>query len=307
MLIPSENKNSKNLEKEIISTLIFYKILNVPCLTIFELYRRLINNGQSASIYDINESLSKSSKIKLLNGFYYICASGDNDGINYFNERTKNTKISAQKIKKAKKIANLLSIIPFVRSIGISGSVSMNSANPESDIDFFIISSKKRVWLTRLFTVALTQLIGQRRHKNIITDKICLNIYIADERTKYPIKNMANSQMILMTLPIYNKNIFNNFLNANAKWMSNHIANLKNNLFLKNISSSNYFEKTNKILNGMERFLEKTFSSRIFHKTPNAKPPYIVINDDALLFHYPRSKNVEVTEKYNRLISQMAQ
>lgn len=302
MLTLSENKN---LEKEILSTLIFYKILNVPCLTIFELYRHLIKNSRSTDICDIDKTLSESSKIKSHNGFYYTCIPGEDNETDYFNGRIKNAKVSAIKIKKAKKIANLLSFIPFIRSIGISGSVSMNGAKPESDIDFFIISSSKRVWLTRLLSVALTQIIGQRRHKNIIEDKICLNIYIADEKTKYPIKNMANGQMILMTLPIYNKNIFNAFLGVNAEWISDYIANFKNNLFLKDSPDSDYPKKINKILDRLEHSLGETFSRRIFHKTPNARPPYIVISDDALLFHYPRSKNIEATEKYDELTSQL--
>ena len=303
MLTLSENKN---LEKEILSTLIFYKILNVPCLTIFELYRHLIKNSRDTGIYDIDKTLSESSKIKSHNGFYYACIPGEDNETDYFNGRIKNAKVSAIKIKKAIKIASLLSFIPFIRSIGISGSVSMNGAKLKSDIDFFIISSRKRVWLTRLLTVALTQIIGQRRHKNTIEDKICLNIYIADEKTKYPIKNMANGQMILMTLPIYNKNIFNVFLSANAEWISKYIANFKNNLFLKDSLNGDCSEKTNKVLNRLEHFLGGIFSRRIFHKTPNARPPYIVISDDALLFHYPRSKNIEATEKYNQLTSQLA-
>lgn len=305
MPILSENKSSENLEKEILSTLIFYRILNVPCLTAFEIYRHLIVNGKKASLADIKDSLTDSPSIRCGNGFYRTNAPKNITPTDCLDQRIRNAKTSAQKMKKAKSISRLLSIIPFIRSIGISGSVSMNGARPESDIDFFIISSKNRIWLTRLLTVILTQMIGQRRHKNIIKDKICLNIYIADENTRYPVENMANSQMILMTLPIYNKDIFKRFLSSNSEWMDAHINDLGKNIYFKNSTDCSQLQKNNKSLDRLESLLAKTFSNRIFRKTPDAKPPYLVMDSTALLFHYPRSKNVEATEKYNHLISRL--
>lgn len=301
----SENKNSKDLEKKIISTLIFYKILNVPCLTIFEIYRYLINDGRGANMIEIEKTLADSSVIKSQNGFYWTDAPVINTSTDCFKRRMENTKTSAAKIKKAKKIALLLSIIPWIKSIGISGSVSMNGAKPESDIDFFIISYKNRIWLTRLLTVILTQLIGQRRHKNMIKNRICLNIYIADENTKYPIENMANSQMILRTLPIHNKDIFKKFLFANRDWMGAHINNFDKNIFIKKEGNNDLSKKSYKNLDRIENLLSGIFSDRIFRKTLDAKPPYLVMNSKALLFHYPRSKNVEATEKHDQITSQL--
>lgn len=301
----SENKSSKNLEKEILSTLIFYKILNVPCLTAFEIYRRLITNEKNVSLTDIKNNLADSPSIRCKNGFYWTNVPEDNTPADCFDQRMRNAKTSAKKIKKAKSVSRLLSIIPFIKSIGISGSVSMNGARPESDIDFFIISSKDRIWLTRLSTVLLTQLIGQRRHRDIIEDKICLNIYIADEATKYPVKNMANSQMIVATLPLYNHDIFKRFFSANSSWMSNHINNFAKNIYLKNGVADNRMQKNNHLLDRLETLSAKIFSDRIFRKTPDAKPPHLVMDSTALLFHYPRSKNAEATEKYNHLTSRL--
>lgn len=293
---------NKELKKNIVETLIFHQLLNIPCLTLFEIYKYLISPSET-NILDVYNTLSDNSLSRLIrskNGFYYL-----NNEKNAFETRILAAKISSQKIKKAKKIGNFLKFIPLIKSIAISGSVSAHSANPESDIDFFIISKKNRIWFSRFLTVFLTQIIGQRRHKNIIKDKICLNIYIADETEKYPIQNMANGQIISKTLPIYNKIVLTEFLNRN-KWIAAHLSNFKNNVIqkIKPPEMESVADKKNSLIgNVLEDFMAKIFSKRILNKTPDAKPPFLVMNSAALLFHYPRSKNEEVMAKYKEAVA----
>lgn len=295
--------DNKYLNKEIISTLLFYQLLNVPCLTAFEIYKYLIKNSDrtNSSLSDIYKALSNNSKIRSQNGFYWLSSENKNQYKNHILA----AKISAQKIKKARKVGCLLKFIPFVKSIVVSGSVSMDAAKPESDIDFFIISQKDRIWLTRLATVFLTQIIGQRRHKEIINDKICLNIYIANEQSEYPVKNLSNAQMILRSLPVYNKKTFLLFLSANKNWLGEYIENFDKNFLISRGIPSNYKLQTinYKLADFLESIIGKILSKRISRNSPDAKPPFLVITNNALLFHYPRSKNVEVMEKYEKAIA----
>lgn len=302
--------DNKNLNKNIVSTLLFYQILNVPCLTIFEIYRYLIRNSSilasnsqnQTNLSDICKSLQDNNLVKSKDGFYWL-AFGHNNNRRY-DDRILSAKISAQKIKKVKKTARLLKLISFVKSIAISGSVSMDGARPESDIDVFIISKKNRIWLARLATVFLTQIIGQRRHKNIIKNKICLNIYIADEQSGYPVKNLANSQMIARSLPVYNKNIFTSFLSANKNWLGNYVENFDKNFLIKRNFTNYKLQTTDyKPIDFLESIIGKILSKRILRNSPDAKPPFLVITNSALLFHYPRSKNAEVTEKHEKALA----
>lgn len=298
--------DNKSLDKNIISTLLFYQILNVPCLTAFEIYKHLISvkhGAQNAKLSDVYSSLAANKGINSCNGFYWL-TSGSNSSRQY-DDRILTAKISAQKIKKVKGVSRLLKLIPFVKSIAISGSVSMDGAKPESDIDVFIISRKNRIWLSRLATVFLTQIIGQRRHKEIVQDKICLNIYVADEQSEYPVKNLANSQMIAKSLPIFNKNIFVSFICANKNWLGECLENFDKN-FLTNYRyrANGNLEKSYAIIDFLENLIGKILSARIIRNTPDAKPPFLLISNSALLFHYPRSKNAEVMEKYEKSIAE---
>ena len=56
-------------------------------------------------------------------------------------------------VEKAKQIARLLYKFPYVRAIGLSGSVSKNFADENSDIDYFLITKANRLWIARTLLV----------------------------------------------------------------------------------------------------------------------------------------------------------
>lgn len=292
------------IKKTIISTLIRYHVEEVPGLSLFEIYKHLKPSNSAVSMADVRatlDALLSQNSIISKNGFYNIdIKKSYND---FFTERISTSKISAQKIQKAIKISRLLKIIPFIKSIAISGSVSMSGSKPDSDIDVFIISKKNRIWLTRFLTVFLTQIIGQKRTKNSIKNKICLNLYVADEDTVFPIQNIASSHMIAKILPIYNKFAFQAFLDANKNWLEKYISNFKNNFILTKNTAKLPIERENTIINVAEKLLAKILSKRMLHKTPAAKPPFLITNNSALIFYYPHSKNMEIMEKYQKTIA----
>ena len=84
-------------------------------------------------------------------------------GVNIVNLRKKREKYSQQKFKIAKKTANILQIIPFIKAISITGALAMNNSQEDDDIDFLIITSKNRLWLTRLFIIIFLEILGKRR------------------------------------------------------------------------------------------------------------------------------------------------
>jgi predicted nucleotidyltransferase len=52
--------------------------------------------------------------------------------------------LAVKHIKKAKAVAKFLSWFPYIRGIAISGSLSKNFADENSDLDFFIITAANR-------------------------------------------------------------------------------------------------------------------------------------------------------------------
>ena len=59
---------------------------------------------------------------------------------------------SEQKLKLARRAVKKIRAVPFLRAIFLCNSVASGTAGETSDIDFFIVTAPKRIWLVRFFT-----------------------------------------------------------------------------------------------------------------------------------------------------------
>ncbi|MCX6806638.1 MAG: nucleotidyltransferase domain-containing protein [Candidatus Berkelbacteria bacterium] len=123
-----------------------------------------------------------------------------------------------KRLKKAKLVASLLQVVPFVRMIGLNGSMTKGTMNENSDIDFLIIAEHGRIWTARFFTIFLTVVIGQRESKAVSAGKICLNRYQSDQFLEIKPHNFYHAETFSPLAPLYNDNIYTNYQKAN-KWM----------------------------------------------------------------------------------------
>ncbi len=119
-------------------------------------------------------------------------------------------------LKTAKKIGALLYRFPFVRGVGISGSLSKNFAGEDADIDFFIITAANRLWIARTFMHLLKKIsfLSGRQHW------FCMNYYISEEALVIEEKNIFTATEVVTLIPVCGNEIFEKFFTAN-NWASN--------------------------------------------------------------------------------------
>jgi hypothetical protein len=87
---------------------------------------------------------------------------------------------------------------PFVRGIGISGSLSKNYADEDADIDFFIITSRNHLWIARTFLHGLKKLsflVGKQ-------DWYCMNYFIDEEALVIAEKNIFTATEVVTLKPV---------------------------------------------------------------------------------------------------------
>lgn len=117
----------------------------------------------------------------------------------------------------------LISYLPQIKLVGLSGSISMFNANDGDDIDLFIITSNKRLFTARIFCLFIIQLLGLRRKfgDREAKDKICLNLFFDESDLKIPkYKQTAFvGHEVLQMKPLIDKNqTYFKFLKAN-EWV----------------------------------------------------------------------------------------
>jgi len=296
----SEFKNYSNLEKAILKVLAFFDIFDYP-LTSIEIYKWLYQPEQIYKLSEIIEQLdylNSKNIINFKNGFYFF--PGRNDLIN---TRLNRYQYAEKKFKLALKAAKALRWMAFIKMIAVCNNAGYSNANKNSDIDFFIVVKKGRLFWSRFMITIAVQLLGLRRHKQKITNKICLSFYITDDHIN--LKDIALTPVdpyliywFATLSPIYDRESYTGFMAANS-WLDDYLPN-----FYQTFLSDRRQVKDNKlvkfsysldekVIKGnlgrfLERFIKKLQLGKMKMNTNSlAKEPdsRVIINDTMLKFH----------------------
>lgn len=209
-----------NRERAILKTLLYSDCFDYP-LSPEEIYKFLITNEKigKTEFYKALQKLSVS--IESNRGFYFFPGKEE-----LVKKRKNRKKTSFKKMQKARKIIKILSLIPTVKLIGISGALSMRNSGSDDDVDIFVIAKKDFVWTTRLLMIAFLLMLGVYRTKNSLnySDKICLNMLL-DENNMSLEKNLYIAHEIAQLIPIFERdNAYKVFTREN-KWVKDFMVN----------------------------------------------------------------------------------
>lgn len=192
-----------------------------------------------------------------------------------------------------------LQFAPFIRFIGVSGSMSFGIIKNSSDIDLFIIAKNKRIWTCYYFVRLLCRTIGQLRYGKLRSGKMCPNRFVTD---KYLIINPQNSYLAKQychLMPVFDDgDYYNKFLRAN-KWIDNYgcdrpktIINLIHSRSFNILRHIIEMILSKKIGNWLEKIISASQLKRIAKEEPtlNQKNSSVVANNNEIRIHPYLSK-----------------
>ena len=284
------------MEKAILKTLIYADIFDYP-LKVYEIHKWLI--GRKATLRQVESALGGlvySAKLKVQSGYYFLPR---RDGL--VAARKQKEKQSERYLRKAKVVTSILKIVPWIKLIGISGGLAMNNASKRDDIDLFIITSKNRLWISRLLALGLLSLTGQRRKVGEkgrkIAGKMCLNILLEEDRLEQNNKDIYLAHEVLQMRPLWHRGrVYEKYLRENRwvfKFIPNWIGPQIQNSKIKMKNDNLKF----KIFDQIEK-LAKRFQLKIMSKPQGMER----IEDGALYFH-PHDIRPKILKLYKQKIS----
>lgn len=203
--------------------------------------------------------------------------------------------IQQQKMNEFRKHQWVLEKIPWVKFAGLTGSVAGGSPQRDDDIDLFIITDRKRLWITRLCVVAILNLYRIRRkpHDNPskVANKWCLNMWSTIDSLTESKQDLYTAMEIAHIIPVINKqSTYEAYLNAN-KWLSIHLPNV----LIPKLQTHQYksVKKTlaNTSLDWLENMLEKLWKSRMIQTT------HETVTSTELKFH-PKNYHQHILTTY---------
>ena len=121
--------------------------------------------------------------------------------------------------EKAIKVSRFISKFPFVEGVGISGSLSKGYYDEDGDIDFFIITSPKRLWIARTLLILYKKIFLFNSKKYF-----CVNYFISSNSLEIEEKNRFTATELTTMLPMFGNRSFHDFYEQN-KWVKNYLPN----------------------------------------------------------------------------------
>jgi predicted nucleotidyltransferase len=135
--------------------------------------------------------------------------------------RLEREQLSVAKLNSAMELARTLTrLVPFIRTIAVTGSVAYGSARKWDDVDLFIITGQNRLWLSTLLSLALIRLRKLFRLRPFYLLQFCLS-YVHDERgfeneSQRNKSNVLFARELLKAYPIAGIDEYRDILEQNA-------------------------------------------------------------------------------------------
>lgn len=207
-------------------TLAYFDVFAYP-LTAPELYQSLweyrVDVSYSHWLLDLQE-IARADCIEHKHGYYFLPQREAT-----IPERERSVRSVAKKLAIARRAANKIRYLPFVRALFVCNTVATGSASADSDIDVLIVAKAGRIWLARLLVTGLLGLFRLRRTKIKITNRICLSFYLTDnalnlQSIAIPTPDIYLCYWIRQLVPTYDPdNLLQAIQSANA-WVDEFVA-----------------------------------------------------------------------------------
>jgi hypothetical protein len=288
--------NPGELKQAIIRALAFFDLFDHP-LTAYEIWGQLNKQWPLADVCLFLERTVAipGTFLEHKNGFYFLRGRAAITAI-----RPQRHNYSTRKLKIARRFARLFSVLLCVKLVALANSLGQNNLRDGSDIDFFIISSPRRVWLTRLYCTGLAKVLNRRPRPTDKKDKICLSFYAATDHLclddlRLPGDDPYFDNWRRSLVVLYNKdNTYEKFLAANGLSPEVHVAEAK-----KPRRFSPVLDKLEILAKKLQLAIMPPSLKSVMNSSDG-----VVVNDSILKL-YQRDRRREYAEKYGNKVNEI--
>jgi hypothetical protein len=287
----SENDKIKNIQRAIVETIVFFDLFDFP-MTDFEVWQ---NVRIKCEYQEIRDELNKNIRyLETKNGFWFL-----KNRFFIIKTRMRRYNYTDKKFKRALKVSRVYKYIPWIRMIGIGNIIGAHNLKKEGDIDFFIITEKNRIWITRFFCVLVVKFLNLRPKLGNTKDKICLSFYMSEEKLSLKDLMIKSSDLdfyfvywLAGLVPIYDKNSTYKKLVSSNNWIKEILPNLsmKDGHYLREVKNKDsifYRNVIDMLVGGLEKGFQKLSMKILPSNIKNImnKSDGVIVNNHVLKFH----------------------
>lgn len=169
------------LEQSIFRVLAYFAYFRFP-LTPFECWKWC--DLHNVTVSDVEEALAKSVWLRDCGGKESLGFFGIGNVEEWRTERMLRVTDALRKSRRAERFVRMASRLPWVTMIAVCNSLAFAFTSEESDIDLFIVTTRGRMWSTRLLLTGALACMrarpGERKR-----DPICLSFFATEDRLDF--------------------------------------------------------------------------------------------------------------------------
>lgn len=203
-----------HLRRAILETLAYADLFDQP-LTIVELHRYLHGVHTSA------DQLERQIADGILNGLpalklgKYLVLEGREEIIRIRKERVAR---SQHLWPAARQFGRIISGMPFVRMVAVTGALSVSNVRGQPDIDYLVVTFPERVWLSRLFVVLIVRLAALRKVN------LCPNYFLTTRRLALEDRSIFTAHELMQMVPLSGPKVYG-AMRAQNSWADQLLPN----------------------------------------------------------------------------------
>ncbi len=276
--------------------LLYFSIFKHP-LQLEEIHFFSNNTSIEQTKIEIEYAITKGILKK--EGDFYLSAELTFEAIQ---KRKEENEYAQQVMKKAVKRAKFIhKYFPFVKAVGISGSLSKGRFNADADADYFIITSKNSLWTCRTLLIAFKKIFLLNSKKFF-----CVNYFISENALEIDEKNRFTATELVTLIPITNKSLFEKFYQEN-EWVKQFYPN--QDLSVKELDQpkstlkavlENLFKPQTIFSERFFKFITTRFWSKKFKHMTDAEKKVAFKSSNTVSKHHPDNYQKKVINELNK-------
>jgi hypothetical protein len=197
-----------------LSTVAYADVFDYP-LTLAEIYRYL--PGLSVSQESIQAVLSNGTIGRgqvIARGRYFAFAGREA----IIETRERRARVAADMWPRALRYGRVISSLPYVRMVAVTGALAVDNVEPGDDIDYLVVTEPGHLWLCRAMIVALVKLAAQT------DDTICPNYLLSERALVFGQHSLFAAHELAQMVPVAGLEMYRRMRQLNA-WTQTYLPN----------------------------------------------------------------------------------
>lgn len=205
----------ERMEQAILETVLYSDLFDYP-LTVDEIAHYLVEAdvGKEQVQSIISASAWLSSQLSVAEGLVTLRGRAGS----LAQRRRDRTRTSDRLWRRARVYGRILSSLPFIRMVAVTGALAMDNSDQNDDVDVLIVTAPNRVWLARALAVIVVY-AGK-----ISSNMLCPNYIISEEVLSFEPRTIYVAHEFVQMVPLYGHDVYHRMREANP-WIRQMLPN----------------------------------------------------------------------------------